>query len=271
VKRWLVGIAFGIAAILAAVLAVLGRRRRVWSEDALRRVVLDDLGDAIDEHEGVAMELHGLAESQPAEERTEDDARAVVVDEAHDAALEEHAAAMDDTTDPYGPDASRALLLVLLTLAALVMSGLVVGSARGDDAPRGVWPTSSGDVSLLCPVAQVYEQAAGRPVKVPRGCVAGEAGLWRSVEVDARLYADLKAIIAERDALRVDLATARAKLLTCRQWTSTQMLGCVEDLRTATGALEAVTACDCHPYTTAAAACAACGAAAGLTAWATGD
>lgn len=131
----------------------------------------------------------------------------------------------------------------------------------------GIWPTSSSPVELLCPGGELFAASEGRSLKLPAGCPALEAGLWRSVEGDARLFAEHEALVAERDQLRVELAEVQAKLTRCRQSAAIALSDCAGDLRRARDDLAGVQACACDEILMAGAACALCGVGAGVGTW----
>jgi len=131
----------------------------------------------------------------------------------------------------------------------------------------GVWPTSSGPVDIPCPGAELFAAADGRSLKLASGCPALEAGLWRSVAGDARLFAEHEALEAERDQLRIELAQAQQSLQRCRQMAAVGLSDCARDLRLVREDLSEVAPCECDELLMAGAACAVCGVGAGVGTW----
>ena len=135
-------------------------------------------------------------------------------------------------------DPDRLLVLVGLALAAAILV-LLCTDGRA------------------CPPDSAYE--TGRPVILEAGCLA-PAGVWRSAEAHRDREAATAAIVAERDQLRVDLASLQSRYLHAREATAAMLLELSRDLRLARDALAVQPCvCDCPTVGVGAAACVACG------------
>ena len=170
-------------------------------------------------------------------------------------------------------------LVSLVTIAwtsTPLADGGVGGGDGGTSSPRNVYPAPppsappslapaplmpsvgdwAGGARMACPTADILAGAGSRPVKLPAGCSLPEPGYWRAIGVEAEIAANAAGLQAEVETYRAEVVRLRQQLLLgadalhdCGSYIDLARLQCPP--------------CECHTWSAAGAACAAC---AGLSA-----